>query len=41
MAQSQEKFKPAARMAKEAASKARSLGSEVQAAVDKMTGGKK
>lgn len=40
MAQSQEKFKPAARMAKEAASKARSLGSEVQAAVDKMTGGK-
>jgi hypothetical protein len=40
-AQAQEKFKPAARMAKEAVSKARSLGSEVQAAVDKMTGGKK
>jgi len=39
-AQAQEKYKPAARMAKEAASKARSLGTEVQAAVDKMTGGK-
>ncbi len=39
--QAQEKFKPAARMAKEAASKARSLGTEVQAAIDKMSGGKK
>lgn len=37
-AQAQEKFKPAARMAKDAAAKARSLGSEVQAAIDKMAG---
>lgn len=38
--QAQEKFKPAARMAKDAAAKARSLAGEVQAAIDKM-GGKK
>jgi hypothetical protein len=35
-AQAQEKFKNAARMAKDAAAKAQQLGAEVQAAVDKM-----
>jgi len=39
-AQQQEKYKNAARMAKDASAKAQQLGAEVQAAVDKMTGGK-
>lgn len=40
-AQAQEKFKNAARMAKDAAAKANQLGTEVQSAIDKMTGGAK
>ncbi len=40
-AQAQEKYKNAARMAKDATAKAQQLGAEVQAAIDKMSGGAK